>query len=402
MSTLTPLAEALQLILAEDFTLPEIETCNLPEALGRILGEDIKATVPVPYDDNSAMDGYALRAAESGDELRVSQRIPAGTCGTEVLPGTAARIFTGAPIPPGADAVVMQENCQLEGDRLRLLKGVKPGQNIRPRGQDIAAGDTVLPAGRRLGAQDLGVLASVGVAAVPVRRKLIVAIFSTGDELVEPAVGASLEPGQIFNSNRYTMLGLLRGLGLEVLDLGVVADSPEATATVLTEAANRADCVLSSGGVSVGEEDHVKSQVEKLGELRLWKLRIKPGKPLAYGRIGTTPFFGLPGNPAAVFVTFAVVVRPWLLQHQGAASSEPLILPARAAFEIEQAGSRQEYLRVQARVSEGELWAVPHSNQSSGVLSSVSWANALAVIPPETSVARGDAIELLLLDQLSR
>jgi molybdopterin molybdotransferase len=402
MSALTPLAEALQLILAEDFSLPEIETCALPEALGRVLGEDIRATVPVPYDDNSAMDGYALRASESDDELLVSQRIPAGTCGTEVLPGTAARIFTGAPIPPGADAVVMQENCQLEGDRVRLLKGVEAGQNIRPRGQDIAAGDTVLVAGRRLGAQDLGVLASVGVAAVPVRRKLVVAIFSTGDELVEPAVGAGLNPGQIFNSNRYTMQGLLRGLGFEVRDLGVVADTPEATAAVLTEAANTADCILSSGGVSVGEEDHVKSQVEKLGELRLWKLRIKPGKPLAYGRIGNTPFFGLPGNPAAVFVTFAVVVRPWLLQRQGATNTETLILPARAGFELEHAGSRQEYLRVLANVSEGELWASLHSNQSSGVLSSVSWANALAVIPPNTTVARGDAIELILLDQLSR
>ena len=402
MPALTPLAEALRLILAEDFSLPEIETCALPDALGRILAEDIEAAVAVPYDDNSAMDGYALRAADSGDDLRVSQRIPAGSCGTEVLPGTAARIFTGAPIPPGADAVVMQENCQLEGDYVRLLKGVKPGQNIRARGQDIAAGDTVLTAGRRLGAEDLGVLASVGMAAIPVRRKLRVAIFSTGDELVEPAVGASLEPGQIFNSNRYTMLGLLRGLGFEVCDLGVVADSPEATAAVLTEAANSADCVLSSGGVSVGEEDHVKSQVEKLGELRLWKLRIKPGKPLAYGRIGDTPFFGLPGNPAAVFVTFAIVVRPWLLQRQGAAFTEPLMLPARADFELERVGSRQEYLRVQVGVSEGELWASLHSNQSSGVLSSVSWANALAVIPPDTTVARGDAIELLLMDQLSR
>ena len=402
MPALTPLAEALRLILAEDFSLPEIETCALPDALGRILAEDIEAAVAVPYDDNSAMDGYALRAADSGDDLRVSQRIPAGSCGTEVLPGTAARIFTGAPIPPGADAVVMQENCQLEGDYVRLLKGVKPGQNIRARGQDIALGDTVLTAGRRLGAEDLGVLASVGMAAIPVRRKLRVAIFSTGDELVEPAVGASLEPGQIFNSNRYTMLGLLRGLGFEVCDLGVVADSPEATAAVLTEAANSADCVLSSGGVSVGEEDHVKSQVEKLGELRLWKLRIKPGKPLAYGRIGDTPFFGLPGNPAAVFVTFAIVVRPWLLQRQGAAFTEPLMLPARADFELERVGSRQEYLRVQVGVSEGELWASLHSNQSSGVLSSVSWANALAVIPPDTTVARGDAIELLLMDQLSR
>jgi len=399
---LTPLAEALERILAEEFSAPPIETCRLLDAQGRVLAETVLSPVAVPFDDNSAMDGYALRAADSDLELRVTQRIAAGSCGERVAPGTAARIFTGAPMPAGADAVVMQENCELEGDRLRLLQPVRSGENVRARGQDIAEGDVVLPAGRRLRGEDLGVLASIGMAEVPVRRRLKVAILSTGDELVEPAPDAKLSPGQIFNSNRYTLHGLLTELGAEVLDYGLVADSPEATATVLAEAAAAADLVVSSGGVSVGEEDHVKNQVEKLGALHLWKLQIKPGKPLAYGRIGDTPFFGLPGNPAAVFVTFCMLVRPWLQQRQGMIATPPLSLQARADFERPRPGGRQEYLRAKACMRDGELWATLHSNQSSGVLSSVSWANALVVIPPATTVTAGDSVELLLLDQLNR
>ena len=399
---LTPLAEALERILAEEFSAPALETCRLMDALGRVLAEDVHSPLAVPFDDNSAMDGYALRAADSSVELRVTQRIAAGSCGVKVEPGTAARIFTGAPIPPGADAVVMQENCQLEGDRLQLLQAVGSGENIRTRGQDIAEGDVVFSAGRRLRGEDLGVLASIGMGQVSVRKRLKVAILSTGDELVEPSPDAGLKPGQIFNSNRYTLHGLLSELGAEVLDFGLVADTPEATASALEQAAAAADLVISSGGVSVGEEDHVKSQVEKLGELRLWKLQIKPGKPLAYGRIGDTPFFGLPGNPAAVFVTFSMLVRPWLQQRQGMSATAPLSLQARADFERSRAGGRQEYLRAKACMRDGELWATLHSNQSSGVLSSVSWANALVVMPPGATVAAGDRVELLLLDQLNR
>ncbi len=399
MSGLTPLQEALSLILNDAETIGGAESCRLADARERILASDVRSSIAVPYDDNSAMDGYAVRSTDGVGPLTVTQRIPAGVSGSNVTAGTAARIFTGAPIPPGADAVVMQENTLLEGDALRLTQVVQVGENIRPLGQDIAEGDLVFPAGRRLQAQDLGVLASIGLAQVSVRTKLKVAILATGDELVEPGAGP-LVCGQIYNSNRFTLCGLLERLGAQVIDLGMVEDSAEATAEVLRRGADIADCIVSSGGVSVGEEDHVKTQLKKLGELRLWKLRIKPGKPLAYGRVGDTPFFGLPGNPAAVFVTFCLVVRPWLLRCQGVVNDGLLRLPAKADFEVSRPGDREEYMRVRLVTEQGHLLARLHDNQSSGVLSSVSWANALAIVPPGQTVAQGDSVEVLLLDQL--
>ena len=401
MSGLTPLEDALGQVLSDVRATEAVETVPLARALGRTLAEDIYATVDVPPADNSAMDGYAIRVADSATLLPVLQRIPAGQAGSSLAPGTAARIFTGAPVPPGADAVVMQENAESQGDSVRILEPPKAGENIRPRGQDIKRGASVLPAGRRLRAEDLGVIASVGVSELPVRRKLVIAVLSTGDELVEPAE-AALAPGQIFNSNRYTLIGLLQSHGFEVLDLGMVPDNPGSTREALSQAAAQSDCVITTGGVSVGEEDHVRAQVEALGKLNLWKLKLKPGKPLAFGSIGKAAFFGLPGNPAAVYVTFAMVVRPWLLRRQGALEEVPLKLMAKAEFDFRRAGTRLEFLRGKLRMEEGICKVALHPNQSSGVLSSVAWANALIIVEPGVTIARGESVPVLLLDQLNR
>lgn len=404
--SLLPVENALVRVLATLETVARHEPLrvDLMAALHHVLAQDITATINVPGTDNSAMDGYALRLADAGKPLPVSQRIPAGTIGTTLQPGTAARIFTGATIPDGADVVVMQENCRVVDGTVSIDGPLSQYQNIRPKGQDMSLGDLVLGAGRRLRPQDLGLLASVGVSRVLVHKPLKIAILSTGDELVDPellAPGTALGEGQVFNSNRYTLAGLLRGLNMEVLDCGIVPDNASATAQALKAAAEHADCVISSGGVSVGEEDHVKGQVEKLGELQLWKLAIKPGKPLAFGRIGDTPFFGLPGNPTSVFVTFCLIARPFLLQLQGVVEPEALSLFATARFTNGRSGARQEYRRVLVRSTSDGLQAQDFLNQSSGVLSSVSHSNALAVIPPGVLVEKGDAVEVILLDQLS-
>jgi molybdopterin molybdotransferase len=400
LTPLLPVEEALSRVLASVTPVSETLSLALVDALGKVLAEDVISSLDVPGEDNSAMDGYALRTADSAQALPVSQRIPAGYVGTPLQPGTAARIFTGAAIPAGADAVVMQENCR-ESDGIVSVEGeVRPGQNIRPRGQDIVRGARVLEAGRRLRAQDLGLLASVGRDRARVYRPLRVAVLSTGDELVEPG-SAALEPGQLYNSNRYTLSGLLHAHGFEVVDGGMVADDATATARALSDAAGRADCVITSGGVSVGEEDHVKRQVESLGRLDLWKLAIKPGKPLAFGSVADTPFIGLPGNPTSVFVTFCLIARPFLLKLQGARQAELPRVQASARFSTRKPGGRQEYLRVRLTNTPAGLEAEAFPNQSSGVLSSVSASDALAVIPPGSVISEGQAVQVLLLDQLS-
>lgn len=401
MSPLLPVANALERVLSA--ACPVSDTVELPllDALGCVVSTDIVSTIDVPPSDNSAMDGYALRAADAGLALPVSQRIPAGAVGTQLEPRTAARIFTGAPIPPGADAVVMQENCAEVAGVVTVRGSVTTGMNVRSRGQDIRVDEIVLARGRLLRPQDLGVLASIGSAVVEVFRPLRVALLSTGNELTEPGRG-ELPRGGIYNSNRYTLAGLLRALHMECIDCGIVADNPEATANALQDAAARADCVITTGGVSVGEEDHVKGQVERLGRLDMWKLAIKPGKPLAFGSIASTPFIGLPGNPSSVFVTFCLIARPFLLKMQGATELAPLHLQARADFAVKKPGDRQDYLRVTVEHTAQGLRATKFRDQSSGVLSSVSHSNALAVIPIGVTLEPGDDVEVILLDSLVR
>ncbi len=395
---LTPLADALARIL--DATEPAqaaVEMLPLAAALDRYIAADIDSPIDVPPWANSAMDGYALRVADlaEGRALPVSQRIAAGQSGTPLLPGTAARIFTGAPLPAGADTVVMQEDCRLIDGAAQIEVPAHAGANVRPRGDDIRAGARLASRGDRLDAVRVALLASAGIEQVPLYRPLRVAIFSTGDELVEP--GQPLAPGQIYNSNRPLLTGLLRQAGFDVVDAGIVPDNAQATEVALLRAAAEADCVISSGGVSAGEEDHVRATLERIGELQLWKLAIKPGKPLAFGRIGETPFFGLPGNPASAYVTFLLLARPFLLKRQGASQWSLPRWRVPAAFSWPKPNTRQEYLRARLQPTACGLEVAIYPNQSSGVLASAAWADALVEIPPGMTVAPGQIVEVLRL-----
>jgi molybdopterin molybdotransferase len=364
-----------------------------------VLAEDVHSLLDVPPADNSSMDGYALRSADvsaAGAVLPVAQRIPAGAVGAPLQPGNAARIFTGAQIPFGADTVVMQEQCApVDGGAVRVDVVPEPGAWIRRRGEDIAAGAVVLARGTRLSPQALGLAASVGRATLKVLRRPRVALFSTGDELAMP--GEPLRPGSIYNSNRFTLTALLRAAGCEVHDLGIVPDRLDATRAALREAAMGNDLIVTSGGVSVGEEDHLKPAMAAEGRLDLWQIAIKPGKPLAFGavRVGDgddTLFVGLPGNPVSSFVTFLVAVAPLLRAIQGMEAVTPMAVQARADFDWPRPDRRREFLRVRFNAA-GGLDLYP--NQSSAVLTSTVWADGLLDNPPGQAIRRGDAVRFL-------
>ncbi len=396
---LMPVREALDFLLAAARPVDGIEQVPTLEANGRVLAEDQRSTLDVPGADNTQMDGYAVRAADCASGaavLKVAQRIPAGHVGSFLAPGTAARIFTGALIPDGADAVVMQEQCELDGDMVTVKHAPPAGEWIRRRGEDVRAGAVILPAGVRLRSQELGLAASVGLATVPVRRRLRVAVFFTGDELAMP--GEPLAPGAIYNSNRFTLRGLLENFGCDFTDYGIVPDSLQATRDTLRAAAREHDLIITSGGVSVGEEDHIKPAVEAEGKLNMWQIAVKPGKPLAFGEVnredgGAAFFLGLPGNPVSSFVTFLLFVRPFLLRLQGVGGDvAPKALAMRADFDWPKPDRRNEFLR--ARINpEGGLELFP--NQGSGVLTSTVWADGLIDCPPGQAIARGDTVRFI-------
>ena len=399
---LLALDDALAQLLAALAPLQTTEQVATLQADGRVLAADVVSGLHVPPQDNSSMDGYAVRCADvaaAGATLTVSQRIAAGAAGTELLPGTAARIFTGAPIPPGADAVVMQEDCTAadgaQGQPCVTVNSVPvSGQWIRRAGEDVTRGAVVLARGQRLGPAALGLAASVGMAELSVVRRPRVALFSTGDELVMPGQKApqDMPPGAIYNSNRFFLAALLRRLGCEVSDLGIVPDQREATVEALRSAAANHDVILTSGGVSVGEEDHIKPAVQSLGSLDLWQIAIKPGKPFAHGRVGNAHFLGLPGNPVSSFVTFLVLVRPFLLQMQGVTDVAMKSIAVRADFTWARADKRREFLRVR-RNAQGGLDLFP--NQSSGVLTSAVWGDGIVDNPPGRTIAPGDVVQFV-------
>jgi molybdopterin molybdotransferase len=384
-------AEAIAALRRDGKVLAGPVTVGLDSALGRVLAEDIVAPLDVPPADNSAMDGYAFRHRDwpgGGGTLAVSQRIVAGAAPQPLEPGTAARIFTGAEIPVGADTVVMQEHCAQDGTRVAIRKCPERGANVRPRAQDIRAGRVVLEAGARLGPQALGLVASLGMARIRVYRPLKIAIISNGSELVEP--GQALGPGQIYNSNRYLLAGLVRAWGFEALDFGIVPDDPGEIRAVLERAAREADAIISSGGVSVGEEDHVKDVVDALGGIELWKVSIKPGKPFAFGRVGQTPFLGLPGNPSSVLVTCLVIARPYLLGCQGVTATDVAPVRKTALFD-HRGGPRDEYLRARSAGDGVEC----HPRQSSGILLSTVWGDGLVRQKAGQDIRRGDTVDFL-------
>ncbi|WP_177482442.1 gephyrin-like molybdotransferase Glp [Pseudomonas sp. HMWF021] len=392
-----PVEEALARLLqmAEATPILEREYLPLAQVDGRVLAQDLVSTLDLPPWPNSAMDGYALNLADwTGEPMPVSQKVFAGQSPEPLKPGTCARIFTGAPVPAGADCVEMQENAEILADgSVKFIEPMSIGQNIRPQGQETTPGELILPAGTRLGPIEQGLAASLGCAGLTVVRKVRVAVLSTGDELVEP--GQALGPGQIYNSNRVLLCSWLQRLGCEVVDAGILPDDLSRTRQRLGELQD-VDLILSTGGVSVGEADFLGIALREEGELTLWKLAIKPGKPLTFGHFRNVPVIGLPGNPASTLVTFALLTRPYLLRRQGVQAVEPLKFRVPAGFDWPQAGNRREYLR--GRLEQGR--ATIYRNQSSGVLRSAAWADGLVEVMEGRTLVVGEDVMFIPLSDL--
>ena len=400
---LKPLDQALAELLSQASPLGQWETVSTFDADGRVLAESLLAPLDVPAHDNSSMDGYAVRSTDwtsSATVLQVHQRIAAGSVGQALAPLSAARIFTGAPIPDGADAVVMQEQCTSpQAGHISMATAPTAGQWIRRRGEDVTTGATVLLKGELLAPASIGLAASIGFDKLLVAAPVRVALFSTGDELVMPGdvAPAAMKPGAIYNSNRFFLRALLQRLGCAVTDMGIVPDKLEATKIALAAASSHHDLILTSGGVSVGEEDHIKPAVQALGELHLWQIAIKPGKPFAYGRVNAAHFIGLPGNPVSSFVTFLLLVRPFIRKLQGATQLAPESMATCANFNWPKADKRREFLRVKRNPGGGlELF----DNQSSGVLTSAVWADGLVDNPAGKTIAPGDVVQFIPFSSL--
>jgi len=386
--------EALQYLLSQVNVTSAVETIPVAESLGRILASNMTSTVNVPPHNNSMMDGYALHSydLEHNSLFDISQRIPAGAIPQPLKPGTAARIFTGAPIPEGANMVIMQEETEqkTEGKVQVTAAKTQKMQNIRQTGEDIAIGDVILKKGHKLRPQDMGLITSIGIAQVEVFKPLTIATFTTGNELLEP--GEKAEPGKIFNANRYVLAGAVPSLGFKLIDLGRVEDTLDATVNAMKKAAEIADVVITTGGVSVGEEDYIKPAIEQLGALNIWKVKMKPGKPIAFGDIDGTPFIGLPGNPVSAFATFNLFARPYLMKMQGAMDimAKPIWLPA--DFEWKKPGFRREFARAKIINKKQHSYVDLFPNQGSGVLTSAVWAEGFVLIPEDTTIAKGDLV----------
>ena len=399
--------DALSFLIDSASVTAMTEAVSLDDSLDRILASDIHATINVPGFDNSAMDGYTIalndtQVAQENLSFDVVDRIAAGSTGNDLKIGNAARIFTGAPIPNGANTVVMQEECTLSEDKSQITvkRAINLNENIRPTGNDILKDNVILSSGRQIKPQDISLAASVGVGELVVFKKIKVGVFFTGDELVEP--GNPLTPGKIYNSNRYALVALLKQVGCDVINLGNIEDKLDATCEALEALESQCDLIMTTGGVSVGEEDHVKPAVEKLGELNLWKIRMKPGKPLAYGKVKQTPFIGLPGNPVSSFVTFCIFSLPFIKKMQGNSNYESKILKVKTNFDCKRAKPRREYARVRIDHSTETPLANLFPKQGSDVMSSVVWADGIIEIPENTTFETGTILNYYSMSELTR